>query len=183
MSTSAFSSGKISSFKNSTIGSIQLGPTLTWLTWTASSFTSFGLHKSSTRMTRGKLCAEEVASVAKESACVFLLLRMCNKLKNSNLDYKCLTWLKYPCILTSLASNSPFIWPTTNLEFKNIFTAFSPILWTIAIPTSRASYSTLLFVAEKHNLNDFSMLTFLSETRTSPTPDPLWFVVPSTYTF
>ena len=183
LSTSAFSSGRISSFKNSTMDSIQLGPTLTWLTWTASSFTSVGLHKSSTRMTWGKLCAKEVAIVAKESACVFLLLRMCNKLKDSNLDYKCLTWLKYPYILTSLASNSPFIWPMTNLEFENISTAFLPILWTIAIPTSRASYSTSLFVAEKPNLNDFSMVIFSGETRTSPTPNPLWFVMPSTYTF
>ena len=38
-----------------------------------------GLHKSSTRMTRGKLWAKEVASVARESACVFPLLRICKR--------------------------------------------------------------------------------------------------------
>ena len=38
-----------------------------------------GLHKSSTRMTRGKLWAKEVASVARKSACVFPLLRICKR--------------------------------------------------------------------------------------------------------
>ena len=108
LSASNFSSDKISSFKNSTMGSIQLGPTLTWWTWTTSFLTSMGLHKSSTRMTRGKLCAKEVTSVARESACVFPLLGMCNRLKDSNPNCKCLTWLKYPYILSSLASNSPY---------------------------------------------------------------------------
>ena len=45
--------------------------------------------------------------MAKEFACVFLFLETCDNLKDSNLDYKCLTWLKYSCILGSLASNSP----------------------------------------------------------------------------
>ena len=85
------SSGKISFLKNSTMGSIQLGPTLTWWTWTTFPFTSISLHKSSIRITRGKLCAEEVASVARESACMFPLLGTCSKLKDSNLDSKCLT--------------------------------------------------------------------------------------------
>ena len=86
-----FSSSGISSFKNSTTGSIQLGPTLSWWTWTTSLLTSVGLHKSSTKMTWGKLRAEEVTSMARESACVFPLLGMCNRLKDSNLDCKCLT--------------------------------------------------------------------------------------------
>ena len=60
--------------------------------------------------------------MARKSACVFSLLGMCNRLNDSNLDCKCLTWLKYPCILSSLASNSPLTWPTTNLESENIFT-------------------------------------------------------------
>ena len=118
------SSGKKSSLRNSTMWSIQLGPTLTWWTWTTSPFTSVGLHKSSIRITRGKLCAEEVASVARELACVFPLLGTCSRLNDSNLDCKCLTWLKYPYILSSLASSSPFTWPTTNLESENIFIAF-----------------------------------------------------------
>ena len=113
----------------------------------------------------GRLYAEEVASVVRESACVFPLLGICNRLKDSNLNCKCLTWLKYPYILTSLTSNSPFTWPTTNLESENISTAFPPILWTMVIPTSKASYSTSLFVVEKPNFNDFSMVIFLGETR------------------
>jgi len=52
---------------------------------------SVGLHKSSTMITLGKLYAEEVAKVVRESVWVFLLLGMCNKLKDSNPDYKCLT--------------------------------------------------------------------------------------------
>ena len=183
LSTSDLSSSKMSSLKNSTMGSIQVGPTLTWWTWTTSPFTSVGLHKSSIRITRDKLYAEEVASVARELACVFLLLRTCSRLNDSNLDYKCLTWLKYPCILSSLASNSPFTWPTTNLESENIFTAFPPILWTMDIPSSKASYSTSLFVAEKPSLSDFSMVICYEKTRTSPTLEPLWFAAPSTYTF
>ena len=51
------------------------------------------------------------------------------------------------------------------------------------IPSNKASYLTSLFMAEKPNLNDFSMLSFSSETRTSPISNPLWFAAPSTYTF
>ena len=123
-----FSSGKISSLRNNTMESIQLGPTLIWWMWITSFFTSVGLHKFSTRITRGKFCAEEVARVAKESACMFPFLGTCNKLKDSNPNCKCLTWLKYSYILTSLASNSSLICPTTNLESENISTAFPPIL-------------------------------------------------------
>ena len=95
---------------------------------------SVGLHKSFTRITRGKLCAEEVASVAKELACVFLLLGICDKMKDSNPNYKCLTWFKYSCILRYLASNSPPTWPTTNLESENIPTAIPPILLLGLVP-------------------------------------------------
>ena len=176
------SSGKISFLRNSTIGSIQLGPTLTWWTWTMFLFTLVGLHRSSTSMTRGKSCVEKVARVARESACVFPLLGICNKLKDSNSNCKCLTWFKYSCILTSLASNSPFTWPTINLESENISIDFPPIFCTMTILTNRASYSASLFVAEKSSLNDFSMIIFSGDTRTSPTSDPLLFAAPSTYT-
>ena len=81
LSASDFSSDRISSFKNSTMGSIQLSSTLTWWTCTISAFPSMGLHKSFTRMTWGKLCAKEVASIARESTCVFPLLETCNRLK------------------------------------------------------------------------------------------------------
>ena len=135
-----------------------------------------------TRITRGKLWAEEVARVAKESAWVFPLLGMCSKLKDSNLDCKFLTWLKYSCILTFLASNSPWTWPTTNIEFENISIAFPPILWTMVIPTKRASYLASLFVVEKPNLKNFSIVILSRDIKTSPTPDLLWFATPSTYT-
>ena len=173
----------MSFLRNSTMGSIQLGPTLTLWTWTTFPVSSVGLYKSSIRMTWGKLYAEDVVRVAKELACVFPLLGMCNRLKDSNSDCKCLTWLKYPCILSSLASNSLFTCPTTSLESENIFTIFPHILWTMDIPSSKASYSTSLFVAKKPNLNDFSMVSFSGETSTSSTPDPLWVTAPSTYTF
>ena len=123
-------------------------PCLTWWTWTIFPFTSVGLHKSSIRITRGRLCAEEVASVAKESACVFPLLGTCSRLKDSNPNCKCLTWLNYPCILSSFASSSPFTWPTTSLESENIFTDFPLILWTMDILSSKTSYSASLFAAE-----------------------------------
>ena len=51
------------------------------------------------------------------------------------------------------------------------------------IPSSRASYSASLFVAEKSSLNDFLIIILSREIRTSPTPEPLWFAAPSTYTF
>ena len=135
------SSSKISSLRYSTMESIQLGPTLIWWTWTACPLTSMGLQKSSIRITWGRFYAEEVASVARESACVFPLLGTCKRVKDSNPDCRCLTWLKYPCILSSLAYSSPFTWPMTNLEFENIFTTFLPILWTMDIPSNKASYS------------------------------------------
>ena len=138
---------------------------MTWWTWAAFPITFVGLHKSSIRITQGKLSVEEVASVARESACVFPLLGMCNRLNDLNFDCKCLTWLKYPCILSSLASSSPPTWPTTSLKSKNIFTVFTPALWTMDIPSNKASYSASLFVAEKSNLNDFSMVSFSSEIR------------------
>ena len=173
----------MSSLKNSTIGSIQLGLTLTWWTWITFSFTSVGLYKSSIRITWGKVYAEEVTSVARESACVFPLLGMCSRLNDSNLGCKCLTWLKYHCILSSLTSNSPFTWPTTSLESKNIFTTFPPILWTMDIPSSKVSYSASLFVVKKPSLSDFSIVICSGETRTSPTLEPFWFAAPSTYIF
>ena len=121
--------------------------------------------------------------VARELAYMFPLLGICNKLKDSNCDCKFLTWFKYPCILTYLASNFPFTCPMTNLESENISIAFPPIFCTMAIPTNRASYSASMFVVEKSSLNDFSMVIFSRDIRTSPTPDPLWFAAPSTYTF
>ena len=128
-----FSLGKISSLRNSTIESIQLGPTLIWWIWTISLFISVGLHKSSTRITRDKPYVEEVTRMARELTWVFPLLGMCYKLKNSNPDYKYLTWFKYSCILTSLTSNSPFTWPTINFESENISTVFPPNFWTMVI--------------------------------------------------
>ena len=131
-----------------------------------------GLYKSSTRITRGKSYAEEVASIDKESACALPLLGTCNKSKESNFNCKHLTWLRYPCILSSFASNSPLTWPTTSLESEKSFTDFPPILWTIAIPSNRASYSASLFVAEKSNLKDFLITTFSGDISTSLTPEP-----------
>ena len=141
------------------------------------------MHRSSTNITWGKSYAEEVARVAKESAWVFLLLGICDKSKNSNFVCIRLTWPKYSCNLVSRASNSPFTWPTTSLESENISTAFPPIFWTIAIPINKASYSASLFIAENPNLNYFSLVIFVRDTRTSPTPNPRWFATPSTYTF
>ena len=136
--------------------------------------TSVDLHKSSTRITRGKLYAEEVASVARKSACVFLLLRICDKLKDLNPDCKCLTWFKYSCILRSLASSSLPTWPTINLESENIYTAFPPIFWTMVILANKPSYSASLFVAKKPNLKDFLIVIISRDIRTSPTPNHLW---------
>ena len=130
-STSDLSSGRTSSLRNNTMASIQLDPILIWWMWTTLLPTSVGLYKSSTRITQGKLCAEEVANVARESKCVFLLLGIYDKLKYSNLDCKFLTWLKYPCILRSLTSNFPWTWPTTSLESEKISIAFPPIFWTM----------------------------------------------------
>ena len=90
-SASDFSSGSVSSLRKLTIGSIQLGPTLTWWIWTMSSLTPSALRKSSMRMTRGKPYAEEVARVANESACVFPFLEMCDTSKDSKSNCKCLT--------------------------------------------------------------------------------------------
>ena len=86
-----FSSGKISSLSNKTIEPIQLGLTLIWWMWTTAFFILVGLHRSSTRITRDRLCAKEVGSVDRESARVFTLLGMCCKLKDSKPDCKCLT--------------------------------------------------------------------------------------------
>ena len=38
-------------------------------------------------------------------------------------------------------------------------------------------------MAKKPSLKDFSMIILSGDTITNPTPDPLWFAVPSTYTF
>ena len=182
-SASVFSSGNISLSRNSSMGSIQLGPKLTWWIWSKSFLVGVGVHKSSTIITQGKFHVEEVARVAKESARVFSPLRICDKLKDSNFVCTRLTWPKYSCILVSWASSSSFTWPTINLESENISTGFLPIFWTIVIHISKASYSASLFVAKNPSLKDFSMVIFLGDTRTSPTPAPRWFTTPSTYTF
>ena len=126
-SASDFSSGNMSFSRNSNIGSIQLGPTLIWWTWSKSFFIGVGVHRSSTSITRGKSCVEEVARVARESAWVFPLLGTCNKSKDSNSVCMRLTWPKYSYNLASRASNSPFTWPTTSVESENISSAFPPI--------------------------------------------------------
>ena len=126
LSASTLSSGRVSSFKNCIMESIQLGHALIWWTWDVSLLVSVGLYKSSTRITRGKSCTEEVASIAKESACALPFMGISSKLKESNFDCRHLTWLRYPCILSSFASNSPFTRPTTSLESKKTFTDFPP---------------------------------------------------------
>ena len=182
LSASILSSGKVSSLKIWIIESIQLDPVLIWWIWAVSLLFSVGLCKSSTRITWGKFCAEEVASIARESVCALPFLGIWNKSKESNSDCRYLTWLRYPYILSSFASNSPFTWPTTSLESENTFTDFPPILWTMAIPINIASYLASLFVAEKSNLKDFSTMTFSGDIRTSSIPEPFWFDAPSTYT-
>ena len=169
---STLSLGRVSSFKNCIMESIQLDPALIWWTWDVSLLVFVGLYKSSTRIIRGKSYAEEVASIAKESACALPFMGICSKLKESNFNCRHLTWLRYPYILSSFASNSPFTWPTTSLESEKTFTDILPILWTMAIPINKASYSASLFVAEKSNLKDFSIMTFSGDINTSPIPEP-----------
>ena len=165
------------------MGSIQLGPTLTSWAWTMSFASLLALPRCSTRIIQGSFHAEEVASVASESAWVLPLLEMCDKLNRSKLGRRRLTWLRYSFILTSLASISPFTWPTTSLESENISTTFPLIFCTMAIPCNKASYSASLFVVENPSLKEFSMVALSGKIRTSPTPDPLWFAASSTYTF
>ena len=66
------------------MGSIQLEPGLIWWIRGISLCNEVGVHKSSTSITQGKSCAEDVARVAKESAWVFPLLGICDRSKNSN---------------------------------------------------------------------------------------------------
>ena len=155
------------------MGSIQLGPTLTSWARTMSFTSLLALPRCSMRIIQGSFPVEEVASVASESAWVLPLLEMCDKLNRSKLGRRRLTWLRYSCILTSLASIFPFTWPTTSLESENIFTTFPPIFCTMAIPCNKASYLASLFVVENPSLKDFSMVALSREIRTSPTPDPL----------
>ena len=163
----------MSSLRNVTMGSIQLGPTLTSWARTVSFATLFAMLKCSMRIIQGSSPAKEVASVANESAWVFPLLEMCDKLNRSKLGHRRLTWLRYSYILTSLASNSPFTWPTYSLEFEYISIIFPPILCTMAILCNKVSYSASLFMAKNPSFRDFSMIVFSGDIRTSPTPDPL----------
>ena len=121
----------MSSLRNITMGSIQLGPTLTSWTRTVSSATSFALLRCSTRIIQGSSPAKEVASVANESAWVFPLLEMCDKLNRSKPDRRRLTWLRYSCILASLASNfpSPGLLPVSNPKTSLIFFLPSSAPW------------------------------------------------------
>ena len=72
------------------MGSIQLGPILTWGMQIIFLFIPEGLPKSSIRITRGKFYAEEVVSVARESTWAFLLLGMCCRLNDLNFSCRCL---------------------------------------------------------------------------------------------
>ena len=111
---------KAPSFKNITMGSIQLGPTLIWCTLTLISLGSVGINKSSTRMTLGRPYFEEVAKVARESAWVFLLLGIYCIEKDSKSYYSCRALLRSPCILWSLASSSPLTCPMINWVWENL---------------------------------------------------------------
>ena len=127
-SASDLSYGKTFLLRNWIMGSIQLGPILTWGMQIIFPLIPKGLPISFMRITQSKFCAEEVASVARESIWIFPLLGMCCRLNDSNFSCRCLIWVKYPCILSSLASNLPFTWPMTSLEFENIVADFPPIL-------------------------------------------------------
>ena len=170
----------MSSFKKSTMGPIQLDPTLTWWTWTISLFTFVGLYKSSIRITQGKLYVKEVASVTRESTCVFPLLGTCSRLNNSNLNCKCLSILAFSHLLLL---SRPSFGQQPILSLRTFLLLFPPILWTIDISSSKTSYLSSLFVAEKPSLSDLSLVICSGETRTSPTPEPLWFTTPLIYTF
>ena len=106
-STSDLSFGKTSLLRNWIMGSIQLGPILTCGMQIIFPLSPEGLPRFSMRITRGKFWAKEVASMAKESACVFPLLGMCCRLNDSNFSCRCLIQEKYSWILSSLASNCP----------------------------------------------------------------------------
>ena len=84
-SASDLSFGKTSLLRNWMMGFIQLGPTLTWVTQTLFPFSFEGLLRSSTRIIWGRFWAEEVASVAKESAWVFPHLERCCRSNDSKL--------------------------------------------------------------------------------------------------
>ena len=89
------------------MGSIQLGPTLISWTRIVSFAILLALPRYLMRIIRGSFPAEEVASVANKSAWVLPLQEMCDKLNRLKPDQRRLTWLRYSCILTSLASISP----------------------------------------------------------------------------
>ena len=73
------------------MGSIQLGPTLISWTRVVSFVILLALPRCTTRIIRGSCPAEEVASVAKESAWVLPFLEMCDKLNRSKTDQRRLT--------------------------------------------------------------------------------------------
>ena len=54
---------------------------------------------------------------------------------------------RYFCILSSFASNSPFIWPITSFESLWRSKYFTPNAFLTLNPVSTPSYSTSLFVA------------------------------------
>ena len=73
------------------MGSIQLGPTLTSWIRTMPFATSLALSRCLTKTIRESPPTEEVASVVNESAWVFPLLEMCDKLNRSKFGCKRLT--------------------------------------------------------------------------------------------
>ena len=184
--------GNVPSFRKDTTGSIQLGLTCIIFTLTGNWPYQLDATRSSTLITLSGPSSNEVAKVTNELAWGFLLLRTCFIENTSKLDYSCFTWLRYHCILWSLAPNPFLTCLVMSLESQNTSTTLPQCFYTVFKPTRRASYSALLFMAGKLNLKDFSMagklnlkdfsmVMHLGETRIILILEPFRLAAPSTY--
>lgn len=99
----------------------------------------------------------------------------------SKLDYSYFTWPKYHYILRSLASNSPLTCPTISLESHKTLMDLSPSFLTKFRPALRTLYSTSLFMVEKSNLKNYSMVMCSREIMITLILKSLWLAAPSMY--
>jgi hypothetical protein len=121
--------------------------------------------------------------LASWSTIAFCLHRMHVRLTSSKLFMRQCTSCRYRCIRSSFASYSPFTCPMISLESLWTSNDVVPSVLAILNPTSNASYSASLLVAEYCNLMAWLITPPSSGTSTTPSPSAIVVDDPSILTF
>ena len=124
--------------------------------------------------------ASNDAYFAISAAPIFWILGTCINFTRSNSWARCLVSLRYFCILSSFASYSSFICPTTSLESLRRSKFLAPNAFPTFSPVNIVSYSASLLVAENWSWTPYLSVSPFRVTIITPTMLPFRADDPST---